>query len=107
MTVAIRVAWAVYGLYALLLAVGSFSFSLWAALVFWAAAVGVVAYVLARSVSGAYAAAALVAVGPLVVNLTAGSSPFGVVYLVVNAALAIVMGWLAHVARRRAVAARY
>ncbi|MEA5154677.1 hypothetical protein [Raineyella sp.] len=107
MTLAIRVAWLVYGLYALLLAVGSFSVSLWAALLFWGAAVGVVAYVLARSIAGAYVAAALIAIGPLVVNATSRSALFGVVYLVVNAALAAVMGWLAYVARRRADAGRY
>ncbi|WOQ18402.1 hypothetical protein [Raineyella sp. W15-4] len=107
MTLAIRIAWLVYGLYALLLAVGSFSFSLWAALVFWGAAVGVVAYFLARSVTGAYVAAALIAIGPLVINVTSRSPVFGVVYLVLNAFLAMVMGWLAYVARRRADAARY
>ncbi|QGF24866.1 hypothetical protein [Raineyella fluvialis] len=35
MTFAIRVAWFVYGIYALLLAIGSFSYSLVGALAFW------------------------------------------------------------------------
>ncbi len=107
MTVANKAAWLVYGGYALLLAVGSFSFSLLAALVFWGAAVGVVAYFVAHRVVGAYVAAALVALGPVVVDLTAGSRPFGAVYLVVNAALAAAMTALAAVARRRAEAERY
>lgn len=106
MNLAIRVAWALFGLYQLLLAVGSFSWSVLGALVFWGAAVGTLAFFLRHSVVGAYVAAVLTALGPLVVDL-AGRHPFGPVYLAVNLLVAILMAWLALVHERRRAAEQY
>ena len=106
MTTAIRFAWVVYGIYQLLLAVGSFSFGSLAALVFWGAAVGTVAFFLARSSMAAYVSAALTAVGPFVVN-AAEPHLFGPVYLTGNLLAAILMAWLALILGRRRAAERF
>lgn len=106
MSTAIRIAWVVYGIYQLLLAVGSFPFGSLAALVFWGAAVGTVAFFLARSSMAAYVSAVLTAVGPFVVN-AAEPHLFGPVYLTGNLLVAILMAWLALVLGRRRALDRF
>lgn len=106
MTIAIRIAWVVFGIYQLLLALGSFPFSVLAALLFWGAGAGTLALFVARSSVAAYVSAALTAIGPFVVN-AAQPQTFGPVYLAGNALLAILMAWLALVLERRRAAARF
>ncbi|SDB92006.1 hypothetical protein GA0111570_108146 [Raineyella antarctica] len=103
MTVVIRIAWVVFGLYQLLMALGSFPFGLLGALAFWGAAAGTIAFFAARSVTSAYVAGALSALGPFLVN-TSHPQLFGPVYLTVNLLVAILMAWLAFVHERRRVA---
>lgn len=104
MTVAIRIAWVLYGLYQLLMALGAFPYSPLAALVLGGAAVGTMALFLARSVVGGYVAAGLTALAPFVVNATAGDRMFGTVWLAANVLVAILMAWLAHLLGREQAA---
>lgn len=106
MSAAIRIAWVVFGIYQLLLALESFQYGSLTALVFWGAAVGTVAFFLARSTTAAYVSAALTAVGPLVVNAVEPHL-FGAVYLAVNLLVAVLMAWLALVLGRRRAAERF
>lgn len=106
MIIAIRIAWAVYGIYQLLLALGSFPYSALAALLFWGAGAGTLAMFVARSSIAAYVAAALTALGPFVVN-TGEPHLFGPVYLAGNVLVAILMAWLALVLERHRAAARF
>ena len=106
MTALIRLAWVLYGLYQLLMALGAFPYSPLAALVLAGAASGTIALFLARSRVAGFVSAGLTALAPFVVNAT-GEQLFGPMWLTGNLLVAILMAGLVQVLHQRRAAGSY
>ena len=87
---AIRIGWVLYGVFLLLMAVGAFGYSLWAALAYWGAAAGAAVFLLARWLPGAYVSAVLAVLGPFLVNLSVPGT-FGLGWVVGTTVVAVVL----------------
>ncbi len=90
----VRIGWVLYGLFLLLMAVGAFGYSLWAALALWGAVAGAGAFLLARWLPGVYVAAGLAILAPLLVNLSVPHA-FGLGWVVGNTVVAAVLAMVA------------
>lgn len=105
MAVVARVTWGVFVLGQVLMAVGSFGFSLGAALVFLLAAVAGFVWVVSLRLPGAIIAAVLSVLAPVLFNVAMGAMVYSVLQLALIVLIAVLMLWLAyrgHLGRRAA-----